>query len=665
MRISIVVPTYNTGPYLERLVDSLLAQSLGRDRFEVVFVDDGSTDGTPARLAELAAEHEFVTLHREPNSGWPGRPRNVGMAHARGDYILFLDHDDVLGREALERMLDHADRHRSDVLVPKVSSTMVRPRSLFRETVGAVTLDRMPELMDSLSPHKMFRRAFLEAHALRFPEGPWILEDQLFVSAAYLAAESIGIVGDYPCYYWLRRDDEGNSTRFRFDPRHDFFGNLRTVVAQVRDSGLPADVRDALLHRHLRGEVLSRASEPELLHVESPLREERFEAARKVMAEEFPPSVVDALPGLLRLRAELLAGGDLEGAAELAGRMAGVRAETHVEGVRWSADGVLEADVVVGLRHGEERGGGPVVLERDGADADGAGWLLDPALREGWAVPEPLHRSFGELVVKDRDRGDWWYPLDGGALAVRLDPAGEGRVRPVAAGRLRFDPRVLAGGGPAPRGVHDVWAVVGLLGVERFVRLTLPDAEPSAAAGAPAVVDGRAVLPYWTANRQLAVDVGEKQRRLGRELGTAAAPQGARRGGRRGDRVELPLEAAAFGGGAGGAGAAAGVRGVLVGGREVRGARLAAGEDGRAVLSLPSRLASGSSPGSSSGTALPSGRHTVELPGADRPVGYAVAVDGRLVWAAQPGYRPTLRERLAANPAARAARGAMRKAAGR
>jgi len=58
-----------------------------------------------------------------------------------------------------------------------------------------------------MSPHKMFRREFIEEHGLRFPEGPWILEDLLFVSAAYLKAERISILADYPCYYWMKRDD--------------------------------------------------------------------------------------------------------------------------------------------------------------------------------------------------------------------------------------------------------------------------------------------------------------------------------------------------------------------------------------------------------------------------------------------------------------------------
>lgn len=83
-KVSVVVPAFNSGPYLEKLVASLLRQSLPPGEFEAVFVDDGSTDTTPARLDELAAVHPHIRVLHTENSGWPSRPRNIGVAHARG-----------------------------------------------------------------------------------------------------------------------------------------------------------------------------------------------------------------------------------------------------------------------------------------------------------------------------------------------------------------------------------------------------------------------------------------------------------------------------------------------------------------------------------------------------------------------------------------------------
>ncbi len=246
VKVSVVVPVYNTGKYVDECAPSLLGQSLPADEYEVIYVDDGSTDDTLSRLEKIAAGHPNVQVHTQPNSGWPGAPRNLGMRHAKGEYIQFVDHDDTLGPEALERLYDHAKRNDADVVLGKMSSTMVRPRRLFRHTVDTCTIEN-DELTQSMSPHKMFRRAFVEEHGLQFPEGPWILEDLAFVSAAYLKAERISILADYPVYYWMKRDDGGNNTQHRFNPKHGFWSNTRAVVRQFKDATPASDDIDALL----------------------------------------------------------------------------------------------------------------------------------------------------------------------------------------------------------------------------------------------------------------------------------------------------------------------------------------------------------------------------------------------------------------------------------
>src|SRR5688572_6018574 len=103
-RVSVIVPVFNPGPRLEGCVRSLLAQTMPPGDLELIFVDDGSTDGSPARLDALAAEHGHVRVEHISPSGWPGRPRNVGIGMACGEYVLFVDNDDWLGEEAAARM---------------------------------------------------------------------------------------------------------------------------------------------------------------------------------------------------------------------------------------------------------------------------------------------------------------------------------------------------------------------------------------------------------------------------------------------------------------------------------------------------------------------------------------------------------------------------------
>ena len=85
LKVSVVVPVFNAGDYLERCAPSLLEQSIGPDAYEVIYVNDGSTDDSEERLARLTEQHPHARYLTQPNSGWPGKPRNVGIAASTAD----------------------------------------------------------------------------------------------------------------------------------------------------------------------------------------------------------------------------------------------------------------------------------------------------------------------------------------------------------------------------------------------------------------------------------------------------------------------------------------------------------------------------------------------------------------------------------------------------
>ena len=119
--VTVVVPVYNTMPYLRRCLSSVLEQTIGLDRMEIIAVDDGSTDHSGRELDRLAGRYPTVlrVIH-QPNSGGPAGPCNRALDMATGRYVFFLGADDQLGREALQRMVSAADAFGSDVVVGKV-----------------------------------------------------------------------------------------------------------------------------------------------------------------------------------------------------------------------------------------------------------------------------------------------------------------------------------------------------------------------------------------------------------------------------------------------------------------------------------------------------------------------------------------------------------------
>src|SRR5829696_4933874 len=138
-KVSVIVPVFNPGSDIDDCIGSLLGQTLPAEELELIFVDDGSTDGTPSRLDELAARHGHVKVQHIPNSGWPGKPRNLGIDVARGDYVYFVDNDDWLERDALERLYAMAVQDRADIVIGKVvGHGRAYPRRIFESNLHAV-----------------------------------------------------------------------------------------------------------------------------------------------------------------------------------------------------------------------------------------------------------------------------------------------------------------------------------------------------------------------------------------------------------------------------------------------------------------------------------------------------------------------------------------------
>ena len=132
--ISVVIPVYNVETYLKRCLNSIVEQNFPKDKFEVICVDDGSTDSCPQILNEFETQYENVkVLKVEKEAGTskgPGEARNTGLINAKGKYLLFIDADDFIMPNALDILYNYAEENNSDVVVfdfYKGSAGSVRP----------------------------------------------------------------------------------------------------------------------------------------------------------------------------------------------------------------------------------------------------------------------------------------------------------------------------------------------------------------------------------------------------------------------------------------------------------------------------------------------------------------------------------------------------------
>ncbi len=209
MKFSVIVPVYNVADYLPVCVDSLLAQ--GRGDWELILVDDGSTDGkSPALCDSYGAAHpDLIRVIHQPNGGL-GAARNTGIEAARGDYLLFVDSDDSLEPDSLKKLSDCVDRSGADMVIFHycyVSEAGERPGEprLSPVTGEPLTLQSAPELLlDSPSAcFRLWKRELFLQSGLRFPGRVWY-EDLCTTPKALLQAKRIVQLPD-PLYRYLLR----------------------------------------------------------------------------------------------------------------------------------------------------------------------------------------------------------------------------------------------------------------------------------------------------------------------------------------------------------------------------------------------------------------------------------------------------------------------------
>ncbi|MEW2602574.1 glycosyltransferase family 2 protein [[Kitasatospora] papulosa] len=253
--VSVVVAVYNTMPYLTECLNSLVGQSIGLDRLEVVAVDDGSTDESGAELDRFAARFPgTVKVIHQANSGGPAAPSNRALDVATGRYVYFIGSDDYLGEEALARMVACADENDSDVVIGKMVGTNGRyvHQKLYKKNDPDISLFRS-DLPFTLANTKLFRRELVEKHGLRFPEDVPVGSDQPFTIEACVRARKISVLSDYTFYYAVKRGDASNITY-----RADHLSRLRCTEAIMKHAAslvAAGPDRDALFKRHFTWEL--------------------------------------------------------------------------------------------------------------------------------------------------------------------------------------------------------------------------------------------------------------------------------------------------------------------------------------------------------------------------------------------------------------------------
>lgn len=206
MKLSIVIPIYNVSDYLPSCVESVLLPD--RPDYEIILVNDGSTDDSGLIAAEYAARYPNTIRLITTENGGLGAARNVGLEAAAGDFVFFLDSDDRLSEGALSEILAELTPERDmlifDFLSVKPDGSVIERMPGCGKT-GSVSLHSYPELLLAYPSgcNKICRRSLFLEHSIRFPGRVWY-EDLRTMPKLYTLTDRIYAAGK-PWYLYLMR----------------------------------------------------------------------------------------------------------------------------------------------------------------------------------------------------------------------------------------------------------------------------------------------------------------------------------------------------------------------------------------------------------------------------------------------------------------------------
>lgn len=219
--VSVIMPIYNAERYLVESLESVLCQTL--EDIEVICVDDGSTDSTPAILETYAKSDPRIRVISKENAGY-GAAMNTGLAAATGDYVGVVEPDDYVDWLMFERLYHEALEHDADIVkgdfytffdgasLGEATYCEIAPAKCYYGKVFDPSRGHAPWFVSMMTWEGVYRRSFLEEHGIRHNETPGAsFQDNGFWFQAFAKARRVLFVNE--ALYYYRTNHEGSSNK--------------------------------------------------------------------------------------------------------------------------------------------------------------------------------------------------------------------------------------------------------------------------------------------------------------------------------------------------------------------------------------------------------------------------------------------------------------------
>lgn len=254
MDLSIIVPVYNVEEYVRPCLESIFKQDLDDSRFEVIIVNDGSTDRSMEMIADIIQAHSNITVINQENLSL-SVARNNGIAVAKGEYIIMPDSDDLLTENSLSILLDKALETKADIVeanylimnnqeIDELSNGRIeQPNMLFR---NMTSLESLNELKACYVWNKLFRRSFIIDNHLSFIPGIRF-QDIPFTHECYLKATKCIKTNLILNVYRRGHFSASAPNFFNMEKAHDLCTAIAATWELTKSEGITPEARKAII----------------------------------------------------------------------------------------------------------------------------------------------------------------------------------------------------------------------------------------------------------------------------------------------------------------------------------------------------------------------------------------------------------------------------------
>lgn len=204
-KVSVIVPVYNVEEYIDKCLDTLTNQTF--KNYELIIINDGSPDNSESIILDYQKKYPKLIKYYKKENGGLSSARNYGIEKSTGEYLMFIDSDDYVSNDMVEKLYNKIDKEQSDMVICNYYRVTCKGKFIKNYNInpGTTNIKSNPEIIlnKQAAWNKIYKKELFSQN--KFDEGKYY-EDLRLIPKLYLECKKIAFIDDF-CYYYIERDN--------------------------------------------------------------------------------------------------------------------------------------------------------------------------------------------------------------------------------------------------------------------------------------------------------------------------------------------------------------------------------------------------------------------------------------------------------------------------